>query len=42
MFRGNSVLTAAELRKAAPINDEQAFSPTLIRSGATNIKKLYA
>src|SRR6266498_2618750 len=42
MFRGNSVLTVAELRKAAPIKDSEAFSPTLIRSGVANIKKLYA
>jgi outer membrane protein insertion porin family len=42
MFRGNSVLTVDELRKAAPIKDSEAFSPTLIRSGAANIKKLYA
>src|SRR5262245_21594600 len=42
MFRGNSVLSAAELRKAAPIMDSEAFSSTLIRSGVANIKKLYA
>src|SRR5215510_11829336 len=42
MFRGNSVLTVDELRKAAPIKDSEAFSPTLIRSGLANIKKLYA
>src|SRR5262245_17650169 len=42
MFRGNSVLTVAELRKAAPIKDSDAFSPAMIRSGVTNIKKLYA
>jgi outer membrane protein insertion porin family len=42
MFRGNSLFTAAELRKAAPFKDHQAFSPALIRSGVTNIKQLYA
>ncbi|HEY6400158.1 MAG TPA: translocation/assembly module TamB domain-containing protein, partial [Blastocatellia bacterium] len=41
-FRGNSVLTAADLRKAAPFKDGEAFSRTLIRSGVTNIKQLYA
>ncbi|HKQ76220.1 MAG TPA: translocation/assembly module TamB domain-containing protein [Blastocatellia bacterium] len=41
MFRGNSVLAVDELRKAAPVKDEEAFSPALIRSGTTNIKKLY-
>jgi outer membrane protein assembly complex protein YaeT len=42
MFRGNSVLTVAELRKAAPFKDNEAFSSTLMGSGATNIKQLYA
>src|SRR5262249_50092289 len=42
IFRGNSVLTAAELRKAAPFKDNEAFSPALIRSGVSNIKQLYA
>src|SRR5262249_62122360 len=42
MFRGNSVLAFPALRKAAPFKDNQAFSPSLIRSGVTNIKKLYA
>src|SRR5262249_15867963 len=41
MFRGNTVLTVAELRKAAPIKDSESFSPTLIRSAVANIKKLY-
>src|SRR5262249_55454048 len=36
MFRGNSVQAVDELRKAAPVKDNEAFSPTLIRSGATN------
>ncbi|HKQ89161.1 MAG TPA: translocation/assembly module TamB domain-containing protein [Blastocatellia bacterium] len=42
MFRGNSVLSVDELREATPIKDGEAFSPTQIRSGGANIKKLYA
>jgi outer membrane protein insertion porin family len=41
-FRGNSVLSVAELRKAAPFKDEAAFSPTQVRTGTANIKQLYA
>src|SRR5215813_272734 len=42
MFRGNSVQSVDELRKAAPFKDDEVFSPAQIRSGAANIKKLYA
>jgi outer membrane protein assembly complex protein YaeT len=42
MFRGNSAVTAADLREETPFNDGEPFSPSLIRLGVANIKKLYA
>lgn len=39
---GNTVLTAAELLKAVPQKQGQAFSPTEIRAGATQIRQMYS
>ena len=41
-FRGNSILTANELRQAVPIQKNEAFSLTRARLGAQAIKQLYA
>ena len=41
-FRGNSILTANELRQAVPIQQTEAFSLTRARLGAQAIKQLYA
>jgi outer membrane protein assembly complex protein YaeT len=41
-FRGNSILTANELRQAVPIQKNEAFSLSRARLGAQTIKQIYA
>src|SRR5262249_8213001 len=42
MVRGNSVLPASDLREVVPVKNDDTFSPTQIRNGTANIKKVYA
>ncbi|MBL8188291.1 MAG: translocation/assembly module TamB domain-containing protein [Acidobacteria bacterium] len=41
-FRGNTILTANELRQVVPIQKNEAFSLTRARLGAQAVKQLYA
>ncbi|MGH9802234.1 MAG: BamA/OMP85 family outer membrane protein, partial [Blastocatellia bacterium] len=41
-LRGNSILTASELREVVPVQKDEAFSLTRARLGAQTIKQLYA
>ncbi len=42
VLRGNSTITASELRQAVPVQKDEAFSLTRARLGAQAIKRLYA
>ncbi|HKP86933.1 MAG TPA: translocation/assembly module TamB domain-containing protein [Blastocatellia bacterium] len=41
-FRGNAILSSADLRKAIAISNDDAFSPTKARQATQNIKGRYA